>query len=95
MNFWSISGPIGKFYGHLVYIFCAQFGTFFLILVRCTKKNLATLKGAVTYLCKKKQSQQQFFFFAPASFFSALHLVFREKQTAQFGRQSFGDRVAG
>jgi hypothetical protein len=42
---WYILWPFGLFYGHLVYI-----GTFFPVLVSCTKITLATLMGSVTKL---------------------------------------------
>jgi hypothetical protein len=45
---WSILRSFGLFYGHLVMLW--YFGIFFLVLVHCAKKNLATLLyiGGVT-----------------------------------------------
>jgi hypothetical protein len=52
MAIWNILQTFGMFYVHLVdflfiwYIFCS-FGTFFSVLVSCSKKNLAALDSAI------------------------------------------------
>jgi hypothetical protein len=59
LYFW----PFGIFYGHLRYfitIWCilCSFGTFFPVLVSCTKKNLATLSSETLKLKEEKKSKK-------------------------------------
>jgi hypothetical protein len=46
---WNILRPMGTFYGNLV-IF-SSFGIFFLAMVHCSKKNLASLLATLLRLC--------------------------------------------
>jgi hypothetical protein len=49
--FWNILWKIRIFYHHLVLL--CSFGTFFRVLISCTKKNLATLTLSEPYLYVK------------------------------------------
>jgi hypothetical protein len=64
MGSWSILQPVGIFYDHLVYFMIIwyilwSYGIFFLILVCCSKKNLATLRETEFPLMSCQQSWSQ------------------------------------
>jgi hypothetical protein len=52
---WYILCPFGIFYGHLVYF--VVIWTIFPVLVRCSKKNLATLRFVVKTIWKTTISE--------------------------------------
>jgi hypothetical protein len=71
---WSILRPFGIFYGHLRHFMAIRyimwlFGIFFIVLVCCTKKNLATLVSTllltiVPKLLQGRAEKRRWFIFA-------------------------------